>query len=205
MTEDYLRVGDAEREQAIAELRRAAEDGRLAPNELDERTELARRAVTRGELLAVQPGLPAPAAWGGAELLPGGPAGLALAGYSSSDPLVLAGRTGSRRSGAWLLPPFLRTQASLENVRIDCLQARAAAEVIDLEVLPGMGRVLLIVPGGWAVNVDRLSEGIGSIRVRVPGIPAPGCPIVVVRGSTGIGRFKARDGGRRERRRLARG
>ena len=45
-----LRAGHAEREGAIAELQRAAADGKLAPDELDERTSLARLARTYADL-----------------------------------------------------------------------------------------------------------------------------------------------------------
>ena len=44
------RVGNDDRERAVAELRRAAEDGRLSAEELDERTARARSARTNDEL-----------------------------------------------------------------------------------------------------------------------------------------------------------
>ncbi|HRA05083.1 MAG TPA: DUF1707 domain-containing protein, partial [Propionicimonas sp.] len=49
-TGEDFRIGQAERDQAIAELRRAAEEGRLTAPELDERTERVRVARTTGDL-----------------------------------------------------------------------------------------------------------------------------------------------------------
>ena len=206
MTLEFGGVGDADREQVIGELRRAAEDGRLAPAALDERTEWARAAGTFADLGALVADLGSPQARADAGLVARGPAGLVMAGYSAADPLELsAGRTSSQRGGPWTVPPFLRIQSAFDTVRINCLQARPAAELIDLEIRQGAATVVLIFPEGWAVNTDRLAKGIGSIRVRVPELPAPGCPIFVVRGSVGIGTFKARGARRGELRRLARG
>ncbi|MGV8910436.1 MAG: DUF1707 SHOCT-like domain-containing protein [Propionicimonas sp.] len=206
MSVEFGGVGQADREQVIGELRRAAEDGRLAPSELDERTERTRAARNFADLGALVADLGSPRAWAAGGLAARVPAGLVMAGYSPADPLELsAGRTASHRGGPWTVPPFLSIQASFDTVRINCLQARPAAELIDLEVHAGAATVVLILPGGWAVNTDRLSKGIGTIRVKVPELPAPGCPIFVVRGSVGIGTFKARGASRHELRRLARG
>ncbi len=56
-----LRVSDAEREQTADRLRAAAGEGRLDPEELDERLTRAFGALTRSELTALTADLPAPA------------------------------------------------------------------------------------------------------------------------------------------------
>lgn len=202
-----FRIGNDDRERAVAELRRAAEDGRLTAEELDDRTSRARAARTAAELAAVTADLPA-GAGPGRGVAPSQAAVLAAlgqVGQRSEDPLVLsAGFDSEKRSGQWVVPPFLRVQALFDTVKIDCLQARAGADVIDLEVQPGAGTCLLVLPEGWAVNTDRLGKGIGTITVRVPGLPAPGCPLFVVHGSLGIGTFKARPANRFDRWRLRR-
>jgi len=205
---DEIRIGHVEREQAVADLRRAAEDGRLTAEELDERAERARVARTSTELAALfadlRPGtslsatVPMPTA---AQAL----AALANVGHRPEAPLILdAGWSGTKRTGAWVVPPFMVARAGIETVRIYCLQARAATEVIDLVVEATMGTVVLVLPDGWAVNVDRLTRGIGTVKVKVPGIPAPGCPLFLVRGSVGMGTFKARPANRLDRWRLRR-
>lgn len=199
-----LRIGHAERSRAIAELRRAAEDGKLDPGELDARTERVHEARTVGDLAAimadlrpVEPAPPLPATF----LTPAAPVG--PPGYSPGDPLrLMAGFSSDKRQGEWEIPPYLRAQALADNVKLGCLQARHATPVIDLEVLPGGGNVVLVLPEGWAVNTDRLGKGLGSIRVRVAQQPAWGCPLFVVHGTIGLGTFKARGANWFDRRRL---
>ncbi|MBN9104015.1 MAG: DUF1707 domain-containing protein [Propionibacteriaceae bacterium] len=193
---DVVGIGDADRERVLGWLRQAAEEGRLTPEELDDRVARARVARTAGELefvlAGLRPGtaLPRPA---GVPTAAEALAALASVGQRPEAPLTLnAGMSGEKRTGAWVVPPFLRADAGVANVKIDCRQARAGAEVIDLEVNAVAASVVLVLPDGWAVNVDRLGKGMGSIKVRVPGIPAPGCPLFIVHGSVGMGTFKAR-------------
>jgi len=207
-TGEDFRIGQAERDQAIAELRRAAEDGRLTAPELDERTERVRGARTSGDLGMVLTDLRPGAFVPGSVAVPTAAealAALANVGQRPEAPLLLsAGFSGTKRTGSWLVPPFMKAQAGIETVRIDCLQARAATEVIQLDVEATLGTVVLVLPEGWAVNVDQLTRGIGTVKVKVPGIPAAGCPVFIVRGSMGMGTFKARPANRLERWRLRR-
>ena len=189
----HLRAGDAEREETIAGLRRAAEEGRLAAEELDLRAARARQARTRGELEVLLADLVGPANRTN-------PGMLVAPGYRPDDQLMLsAGFSGEKRTGVWTVPPFLRAHALADDVRLDCRHAQTVAPVIDLEVLPGAGAVVLVLPPGWAVNTDRLTKGLGTITVKVPTVPDPGCPVFAVRGSVGIGTFKARGPNRWER------
>ncbi|CAL8973104.1 putative protein [Propionicimonas sp. T2.31MG-18] len=202
------RVGNDDRERAVAELRRAAEDGRLSAEELDERTARARSARTNDELSGLLADLGSSGAVAMPVRLPTAAealAALARVGYRPDDPLVLnAGVSGESRSGSWTVPPFMIARAGIETVRIDCLQASAAAEVIDLLVEATLGTVVLVVPEGWAVNVDQVVKGMGTLKVAVPGVPAAGCPVFIVRGSLNMGTFKARHATRFDRWRLRR-
>lgn len=56
----HLRVSDADRERAAAQLQRACADGRLTADELDERLQRAFAARTVGDLQALLADLPAP-------------------------------------------------------------------------------------------------------------------------------------------------
>lgn len=60
MSEPGLRVSDAERDAVAERLRQATAEGRLTPEELEERLGRALGALTRGELDAVVADLPAP-------------------------------------------------------------------------------------------------------------------------------------------------
>lgn len=191
---ESMRVGHAERAAAVESLRQACADGKLSESERDERSERARAAVTVADLNAllsdVRPLSTPPAVTGPTAPLPSN----AIPGTSAYDPLVLsAGFSGEKREGPWELPPFIRAHALADNVRLDCLFATAASPVIDLEVVPGAGTVLLVLPSGWAVNVDRLTKGMGSVTSKVPREPSWGNPTIMVRGSVGMGTFKARN------------
>jgi hypothetical protein len=204
---------DADRRAAISRLRRAAEDGRLDPHDLDERVARVNRARLVGELNAAFAGVPpeptvTPSIWPTGQVAhpPTGPVVPTPTlpnppGYHPDDRLSLsAAMSDEKRRGRWVLPPYLRVQAGLSNVKLDCRQAEAAAPVIDVEVGMGMGNVVLVLPPGWAVNADRLGKGIGTIKLKVPNVAAQGCPTLVVHGQLGAGTFVAREENWAERR-----
>jgi DUF1707 SHOCT-like domain len=58
--QDDVRASDAEREEVVGRLREGAGDGRLDPEELERRVELAYRAESRGELERLAADLPLP-------------------------------------------------------------------------------------------------------------------------------------------------
>jgi hypothetical protein len=77
-----LRASDADREAVAERLRQAAIEGRLEPDELEERLHAALRARTYGDLRRLHGDLPAkPMAWerGRAELMPAARIALAVA------------------------------------------------------------------------------------------------------------------------------
>ena len=60
MTDDRIRVSDADRDRAAARLREHFAAGRLSPDELDERIAAALTAKTAGDVRRVMAGLPDP-------------------------------------------------------------------------------------------------------------------------------------------------
>lgn len=194
-----LRIGQLERDEASSRLRAAAEDGRVSAAELDRRLAVVRGATIQDELDSVLHDLPRPLLApveptpAPGMFVPTAPGLQGPPGYSPIDQLMLtATMSKQRRDGDWQLPPFIRVQALLDSVKLNCLFARPAAQVIDLEVAPGAGTVVLVLPEGWSVNTDRLGRGVGSVRVKVPQQQVPGHPIIVARGSLGLGSFVAR-------------
>lgn len=197
-----LRVGHAERDAVAAILQDAAADGRLGMDELDERLDSALQAKTYADLEPLVADLSADLPWrtGSRAVTPvSGPAPL---GYSAEDPLRLDGGVSSeKRNGAWVVPPFLRISSGVGSVKLNCLRATPAAQVIDVEVIAGAGSVVIIVPEGWGVDDDRLTKSMGSKSIKVPRMPAPGQPLLVLRGSVGMGSVKVRPPSNREQRR----
>lgn len=206
-----LRVGHAERAAAVDALREAADLGRLTPEEAAERIAAAEAAKTRGDLDALLADLtPPPPTFApyrpspeqaGQSYVPA-PA-LPSPGASPEDPLVLnALLSDKKRRGAWVLPTYLTVGAMAATVKLDCLEATTAEPLVDLQVNGGLGTVVLVVPEGWGVNVDRLNSGAGTVKSTVSPTPAWGHPQIVVSGSIGLGTFKARHANWWEKRRL---
>jgi len=105
-----MRVGDAEREAAAAELREHFASGRLTQDELNERLDQAFAAKTRGDLHALMIDLPTSAAgWAagaGASSAPFGGSGFGGPGFGGSGARWIGpgagygGRQGSADTGA---------------------------------------------------------------------------------------------------------
>lgn len=205
-----IRIGHAERDEAVETLRVAAGDGRLTIDELDERIEAALHAKTRADLHDVL-----------ADLLPAGelmavvnPAAMQTAhvgaGWSWQDPLVFTARWDDVvRAGPWEVPPFLEVNPIASNVKLNFVDTRASHEIIDVNLLGGAGNAILILPEGWGADISRVEKGMGSVASRVAGRPTARFPLVIVRGRVTLGALKVRHMNRfdtwlRERR-LARG
>ena len=199
------RIGDRERDAAVAVLQQAVSDGRLSVDELDGRLAIAIRARTYAELEPVitdlTDGTSALELSGSGSMIrrPASP------GYSAEDPLLLDGAV--KRLGPWRVPPFIRIDNASRWAKLDFQLASTDSTVIDIELVGGAGWVLLILPAGWAADLDRLSVGWGSTSVKVPHEPAAGKPLLLIHGAVGAGRLslrtpKPRDHRRAERKRL---
>lgn len=210
-SQPQIRIGHAERDEAVEALRVAAGEGRLTLDELDGRIEDALRARTRGDLQEVL-----------ADLLPAGelravvnPSAATVqfrgAGWSWQDPLAFVARWDDVvRAGPWEVPPFLEISPVAGSVKLNFVDARALHEVIDVQLIGGAGDAVLILPEGWGVDVSRVEKGnLGSVSNRVAARPTGRAPLVVVRGRVALGSLKIRhmnrlDAWLRERR-LAKG
>ena len=189
-----IRIGHAERDEAVEALRVAAGEGRLTLEELDGRIEAALRARTRGDLQDLL-----------GDLLPASslqavvnPAGLQAAqrgvpGWSWEDPLVLTARWDDVvRAGPWEVPPFLEVNPVASTVKLNFVDARAQHEIIDVNLLGGAGDAVFVVPQGWGVDVSRVQRGMGSLRSNVATRPTGRSPLLIVRGRVTLGGLKVR-------------
>jgi hypothetical protein len=200
-----IRVGHRERDAVVAALQEAAGAGRLSMAELDDRLEAALQAKTYADLdplvadLSVQ--LPSGALSSSRSPAQRPP----TAGYSREDPLRLdGGMSSEKRAGVWTVPPFMLINQGLGSVKLNCLEATPAAQLIEIEVIGGAGSIVLVLPDGWAVDADRLSKLWGSKSVNVPREPAPGKPLLLIYGALGLGSFKVRSASRFDQRRIER-
>lgn len=198
-----IRVGHRERDAVVAALQEAAGDGRLSMAELDDRLDAALQAKTYADLdvlvadLSIE--LPSRALTSALPQAQRPPS----AGYSREDPLRLdGGMSSEKRGGVWTVPPFLLINQGLGSVKLNCLEATPAAQLIEIEVIGGAGSIVLVLPEGWAVDADRLSKSWGSKSVDVPREPAPGKPLLLIYGALGLGSFKVRSANRFDQRRI---
>lgn len=205
-----LRIGHAEREQAVETLREAAGDGRLTLDELDERISGALAARTRADLAPLL-----------SDLLTAGEFDQTITpvadivriqepGATWQDPLVLTARWDDVvRAGPWVVPPFLEINPVAGSVKLNFVDARAPHPVIDIHLIGGAGDAVLILPEGWGADVQRVEKGMGSITCSVAPHPVGRFPLLVVRGRASMGSLKVRHPNRfdtwQRDRRLAKG
>jgi hypothetical protein len=198
-----IRIGDRERDAVAAVLQEAAADGRLSMAELDDRLDAALQAKTHADLdpLVADLSVEVPSQQSAGTSQAQRPRS---AGYSREDPLRLdGGMSSEKRQGVWTMPPFILINQGVGSVKLNCLEATPAAQVIEIEVVGGAGSIVLVLPDGWAVDADRLSKSWGSKNVKVPREPAPGKPLLVIYGSLGMGSLKVRPPNSLDQRRIA--
>lgn len=129
----------------------------------------------------------------------------AIPGWDPADPLVVkAIWSAVRRRGRWTPMPFIEAFPKGSNIELNFLEAPTDEPTIQVEVRPGMGGLLIVVPDSWGVNTDRLTAGWGSIRSHAAAAARPGSPLIAVSGSMGLGTFRSRGPNRFDRKRLAR-
>jgi hypothetical protein len=183
-----LRISDDDRNTVAEVLRKAAGEGRIDLEELDERLEAAYRAKTYGELVPITADLPVtpvrlpqpapqlapqPAPHAAAAL----PAGM---GYTTS----VAVMSETKRVGSWVVEDRHNAFAFMGSVLLDLREARFRSHEVVINASAVMAEVKVVVDAGTTVVV----EGVGVMgeftesRPKVPFDPALGGPVVRVRG-----------------------
>jgi hypothetical protein len=179
-----LRISDDDRNAVAEVLRRAAGEGRIDLGELDERLEAAYRAKTYGELVPITADLPvAPLPQPVPHPVPATRVpspGPAAAQHTAS----IAVMSENRRVGRWTVGGTYSALALMGSVVLDLREAAFATAEVVINANAVMGEVKVVVDPGTTVVV----EGIGVMgeysesRAKVAYDPAPGAPVVRVRG-----------------------
>ncbi len=174
------RASDAERNHALDRLRAAYVEGRLDQEEFDERSDIALKAKTIGQLERLFDDLPDSYTQ----------SGLARH-YGAAGPVVRPGEGGSRvsvavlsgveRRGSWRVPVSSTAFAFMGSVALDLRTAVLSGQVTTITAVAIMGGIEVIVPpgirvessgfgfmGGWdnRASDDRLAPDAPVLRVR---------------------------------------
>jgi hypothetical protein len=200
-----LRASDADREQTAELLRRAAGDGRLTVDELDDRLAEAFAARTRAELEALV-----------ADVVLSGDAalGLPVGAPAASLPVVpgegatkwlISIMSGHDRRGHWRVGPKVINFNFWGGSEIDLNDAVLSAQHTEIRVISIMGGADVYVPEGLDVQVSQFALMGGNDVKLGRGRPAPGGPTVHLRIFSLMGGSDVKRGrklSRRERREL---
>ncbi|MDP1848883.1 MAG: DUF1707 domain-containing protein [Solirubrobacteraceae bacterium] len=194
-----LRASDADRERAVLTLGRAAGDGRLDVDELEERLQLAYAARTHAELdtlLAdvggmIAPGsAPAPAPRSRARVVPSAAAGTSW---------IVSIMGGNERTGRWRVAERCNVVNFMGGTEIDLSDVELSDAVTDINVVTFMGGFEIRVPNGVDVQVSKFAfMGGHEVKLgREP--PPPGAPLVRIRLISVMGGGQVQRGRKRRR------
>jgi hypothetical protein len=158
-----MRASDADRDRVMEVLRVAAVEGRLTPDELEERLEAALSSRTLGELAALTADLVA---------VPD------VTRARAEDVVRIDQRGGSvRRTGRWVVPQRLELRSSWCDVWLDFTDAVIPHDTLRLDLNMRGGSLVLVAGPGLVVDAEALTLRYADIRIR----PAtePGAPVVL--------------------------
>jgi hypothetical protein len=193
-----MRAADTDRDHTAEVLRRAAAEGRITFEELDERIGQAYAAKTFADLEALTRDLPgagvrAPVPATPRYQPPEIPAGTPAPSFS------VAILSGAQRAGPWLVPPSYTAVAVLGGVELDLRHARFTAAEVTIRAFSLLGSITITVPEDMDVDVSGIGF-MGAFDHRATGPGAPGAPRLRVigfamMGSVEVQRRSAQPGG----------
>jgi hypothetical protein len=158
-----LRASHADRDLVVEQLRVAAGDGRLTPDELDERLEAALTARTYSELAVLTADLPAA----------GGP-GPGVAAPKPKDVMRLQRRGGNAgQVGRWLVPKRIEIEVVGGNARLDFTEAVITMPTLEVDAHIRGGRLLIITRPGVIVDAAEVAMVGGRVAIRPASGPEP--------------------------------
>jgi len=164
-----LRASHADRDQVAELLRVAAGDGRLSPEELDDRLERALTARTYTELVALTADLPAAP---GALVVPAG-AGAVSATPKDLVRIHVSGSSASR-TGPWVVPKEMDVKVRGGAVTLDFTEAVITLPLLRITAEVRGGGLTLITRPGIVVDADDISVRGGGVTPSEPlalGVP----------------------------------
>jgi hypothetical protein len=154
-----LRASHQDRDRVVEVLRVAAGDGRLTPEELDERLEAALTARTYAELAALTADLPGLGQLAPAAVMPVKPKESVLIDCTSGS---------ARRDGRWVVPQRIEVRVTSGEVRLDFTEAVITQPSLQIDAEVRSGRLKLVTKPGIVVDTDDVAVRSGNVVVRAP-------------------------------------
>ncbi len=198
-----LRASDADRERVADHLRRAAGDGQLTMDELDERLQGAHAARTRGDLALLTAARPPGDGHGAGARSPARqdePGGFSVRRGEGGARWLVAIMGGLERRGRWRLATQSTSLNIMGGSELDLNEVELAGDHVELTVVSFMGGAEIRVPEGLAVEVSDFafmggnSVDIGAAR------PGAGGPVLHLRLLSFMGGAEVKRGPKRSRR-----
>lgn len=182
---DTLRVGDREREQAVAVLHEAVGGGYLDLSEFEERSADVYAARTRGDLRTALADLP-----GAVSLFPPDPAAAVTVGGPAPGYPAVRGEaldidwTSVKRRGTWSVPPHLVISGSMGTADLDLRSATIPPGGCVVEVTASWSTVKLRLAPSTLVRTTELRLGsMSTFKDRAGPPTGPGGAVIDLRGS----------------------
>ncbi|AOR35558.1 hypothetical protein BFF78_34810 [Streptomyces fodineus] len=172
-----LRASHADRDRVVEALTGAAGDGRITPEELDERVTAALSARTLGELAALTADLPEEA------------------GAAAAKDVVRIEQQGASavREGGWAVPRRMEIVSVWGHVTLDFSSAVIRHDSLRIDLDMRGGTLRLLTRPGVLVDADSLVMGYG--KTKMLSACDPGAPAVLrveIHGRLSMGRLEVR-------------
>jgi hypothetical protein len=194
-----LRASDADREQVATLLGTAFSEGRLTHDEYEERLEQAMTARTFDDLVPITsdlvPVTPSPIAH------PQQQHGFTIdrSGATEERDTMIAIFGGSTRKGKWRVRRSSTAIAVFGGVELDFREATFESPVVEILGFWCFGGMDVLVPDGVEVR-DQTAGVFGGTDVSRLGDPAPGAPVIVLKGLSLFGGVSVKGPKRRKER-----
>lgn len=186
------RASDAERSQAIDQLRAAYVEGRLDQEEFDERSSAALKAKTIGQLERLFHDLPDSYRRGAPSYQAHSPAPVVRPSPGGGNRVAIAIMSGVDRKGTWQVPAESTAFALMGGIQLDLRDAILSSQVTNITAVAIMGGIEITVPPGMRVE----SSGFGFMggwdnHARNDRL-GPDAPVLRVRGAAFMGGVEIR-------------
>jgi len=194
-----LRASDADRERAVLTLGRAAGDGRLDVEELEERLQLAYAARTHSELARLLADVGGAIEGDLAQARAPAPTSRARVGPAGVDGTswIVSIMGGNQRTGRWRVAERCNVVNFMGGAELDLHDVELSDHVTVVNVYTLMGGFEIRVPDGVDVQISKFAF-MGGHEVKLGSEqPPPGAPLIRIRLWTMMGGGEVRRGRKR--------